>query len=244
MPASITNDPTTIVYPNDLVHAGNRYGNQFMAIYINVDNDTKSPDIKFTPTVKDTSGNVFRGKSSDGSAITGSIIDKFQSNQGGNFIGRSSGGSKTVKSIYLPIPLNILAPSEAKYEGFDFGTAGAKLGYSILQGGGSLATNVLKVKSPIAGSLGTLIGTLAANTREIGVNSASAGFRAIINPHKQLLFKGVELRNFTFQYKLVARDKTETDTIDYIIRLLRYHMLPDLGNGIAGLGGEIGRAHV
>ena len=235
--ATNTTDPTTIVYPRDLVHAGNRYGNQFMAIYINVDSDTKSPDIKFSPTIKTVAGVPARGKASDDSQITGSIIDKFQSNQGGNFIGRSSGGSKTLKSIYLPIPLNISANAEAKYEGFDFGTEAAKLGSAAIGSVADLGIDALKVRfGNIAGSAFDQMKSTAEKTATFAVNAASAKLGKIINPHKQLLFKGVELRNFTFQYKLVARDETETNTIDYIIRLLRYHMLPDLGSGFAGLG--------
>ena len=222
----------TIVYPNNLVKAGNRYGNQFMAIYINVDIATKSPDIKFSPTIKTVDGVPAR-------AVDGSIIDKFQSNQGGKFIGRSGKGSTTLKSIYLPIPLNISANAEAKYDGFDFGTEAAKLGFGVLKSGSELTAEVLKVKSPITGSLANTINNLAERTGQLVAASVSAGFGKIINPHKQLLFKGVELRNFTFQYKLVARDATETNTIDYIIRLLRYHMLPDLGDGIADLGGGL-----
>jgi len=236
-PANLTTDLTTIVYPNNLVHAGNRYGNQFMAIYINVDIDTKPPDIKFTPTVKDISGNVVRGQLSDRSDIPGSIIDKFQSNQGGKFFGRSGSGSTTLKSIYLPIPLNISANAEAKYEGFDFGTEATKLGSAAIGSVADLGIAALKVRfGNIAGSAFDQMKSTAEKSATFAVNAASAKLGKIINPHKQLLFKGVELRNFTFQYKLVARDKTETDTIDYIIRLLRYHMLPDLGSGFVGLG--------
>jgi hypothetical protein len=135
MPASTTTDPTTIVYPNDLVHASNRYGNQFMAIYINVDNNTTTDISNYKPKITTVDGNVVsRGTQQGGGGgtatvtsallpgtppirpsvdITGSIIQNFSTAQGGNAIDRNSTGngdrSRTLKSIYLPIPLNISA---------------------------------------------------------------------------------------------------------------------------------------
>jgi hypothetical protein len=217
-----------------------------MAIYINVDNDTTTDISNYKPKITTVDGNVVsRGTQSGGNGgvtnITGSIIENFSSSQGGNFIDRDStlggGKSKTLKSIYLPIPLNISANAEAKYEGFDFGTEAAKLGFAALDAVVNLGTKALTTRfGNIAGALGTQIKSIADKTSTFALNAASANQGKIINPHKQLLFKGVELRNFTFQYKLVARNETETNTIDYIIRLLRYHMLPDLGKGFSDIG--------
>ena len=145
-PATTTPDPTTIVYPSDLVHKDNRYGNQFMAIYINVDSNTPTDISNYKAKIRTVDGSaVSRGTQSGGEGgvttlagiyakpgndITGSIIENFSSSQGGNFTDRDSslggGKSKTLKSIYLPIPLNISANAEAKYEGFDFGTEAVK----------------------------------------------------------------------------------------------------------------------
>ena len=256
---SIEYNPT-IVYPSDLVHEGNRYGNQFMAIYINVDNNTSTDISNYKPKITTVDGIVVsRGTQSGGKGgvttiggvfvppgnnITGSIIENFNSSQGGNFIDRDStldgGKSKTLKSIYLPIPLNISANAEAKYDGFDFGTEAAKIGFAALEGIADVGIKVLATRfGNIAGALGTQLKSIADKTATFALNATSAKSGTTLNPHKQLLFKGVELRNFTFQYKLVARNETETNTIDYIIRLLRYHMLPDLGDGIADLGGGL-----
>ena len=262
-PSTTTPDPTTIVYPSDLVHKDNRYGNQFMAIYINVDNNTSTDISNYKPKITTVAGTVVsRGTQQGGEGgtatvtsgllpgnppirpsvnITGSIIQNFSTAQGGNFIDRDStlggGKSKTLKSIYLPIPLNISANAEAKYDGFDFGTEAIKLGAATIGAVANLGTKAIATRfGNIAGALGTQIQSIADKASTFALNAASAKQGKIVNPHKQLLFKGVELRNFTFQYKLVARNETETNTIDYIIRLLRYHMLPDLGTGFAGVG--------
>ena len=254
---SIEYNPTKIVYPNDLVHASNRYGNQFMAIYINVDNNTPTDISNYKPKITTVDGNVVsRGTQQGGEGgvttllgryvtpganIKGSIIENFSTSQGGNFIDRDSslggGKSNTLKSIYLPIPLNISANAEAKYDGFDFGTEATKIGFAAIDAVANLGAQALATRfGNIAGALGKQITSIANKTSTFALNAASAKSGKIINPHKQLLFKGVELRNFTFQYKLVARNVDETNTIDYIIRLLRYHMLPDLGKGFSNIG--------
>ena len=262
-PATTTPDPTTIVYPSDLVHKDNRYGNQFMAIYINVDSNTPTDISNYKAKIRTVDGiAVSRGTQQGGEGgtatvtsgllpgnppirpsvnITGSIIQNFSTAQGGNAIDRDSslggGKSKTLKSIYLPIPLNISANAEAKYDGFDFGTEATKLGAAAIGAVADLGTKAIATRfGNIAGALGTQIKSIADKASTFALNVSSAKQGKIVNPHKQLLFKGVELRNFTFQYKLVARNETETNTIDYIIRLLRYHMLPDLGTGFAGVG--------
>jgi len=53
------------------------------------------------------------------------------------------------------------------------------------------------------------------------------GEKIAVNPHLAVLFKGVGLRQFGFQYKFVARNKTESDKLKQIIQALQYHMHPD-----------------
>ena len=60
----------------------------------------------------------------------------------------------------------------------------------------------------------------------------------ILNPNVELLFGGIDLRNFQLRYKLVPRNKTEAGSIKEIINVFRKAMLPSFGNGsdIAFLG--------
>lgn len=48
----------------------------------------------------------------------------------------------------------------------------------------------------------------------------------ILNPNTELIFGGQELRTFTFVYKLVAYNKTESDNIQNIIQTFKKAMLP------------------
>jgi hypothetical protein len=82
---------------------------------------------------------------------------------------------------------------------------GKKLGVSKLAGGGLLGA------------------TAGASVLE------SLGLRAgiAVNPHLAVLFKGVGLRTFAFQYKFVARNQQESNQLRDIIKRLNYHMHPD-----------------
>ena len=51
----------------------------------------------------------------------------------------------------------------------------------------------------------------------------------IFNPNMELLFNGVTLRAFKFQFKLTPRDGNEADEIRNIIRFFKYNMSPQTG---------------
>jgi hypothetical protein len=53
----------------------------------------------------------------------------------------------------------------------------------------------------------------------------------IFNPNMELLFNGVTLRAFKFQFKLTPRDGNEADEIRNIIRFFKYNMSPQTGTG-------------
>jgi len=75
---------------------------------------------------------------------------------------------------------------------------------------------------------GLAIGGLAGATAGATVVE-SLGLKAglAVNPHLAVLFKGVGLRTFAFQYKFVARNQQESNQLRDIIKKLNYHMHPD-----------------
>lgn len=57
------------------------------------------------------------------------------------------------------------------------------------------------------------------------VNNAVARIdRAILNPNLELLFQGPQLRPFSFQFKMTAREPDEAVAIKKIIKYFKYHM--------------------
>ena len=53
----------------------------------------------------------------------------------------------------------------------------------------------------------------------------------IVNPNVELLFNGPTIRNFRFSFKMTPRNSSEANQIKLIIRSLKKHMSPQLGNG-------------
>ncbi len=51
------------------------------------------------------------------------------------------------------------------------------------------------------------------------------------NPHMAVLYTGVDFREHTFQYKLVAKTPKESKAIFELINLFKYHMAPDYSLG-------------
>lgn len=68
------------------------------------------------------------------------------------------------------------------------------------------------------------VNLLGANTSLEGILSRSSG--QILNPNTELLFNGVKLRSFNFEFDLAPRSKDEADTIKKIIRELKINMAP------------------
>jgi hypothetical protein len=80
----------------------------------------------------------------------------------------------------------------------------------------------------VAGGLAAL-GTGGSVLSGIGVDEGLA-----INPHMAVLFKGVDFREHQFSYKFIARNSMESDIIQELIAVLKYHMHPGYTAGTLG----------
>lgn len=69
----------------------------------------------------------------------------------------------------------------------------------------------------------------AAKLQKLGSRNAitQRTYNAILNPYTDQIFNGVELRSFTFNWKLVPRNKNEQFQIHNIIKLFRELSLPN-----------------
>lgn len=62
---------------------------------------------------------------------------------------------------------------------------------------------------------------------EIG-RALQARFRTLRNPHMEFLFKGVDARTFTFEFKFTPRSKAEAQAVKDIIKQLKFHSAPEI----------------
>lgn len=76
---------------------------------------------------------------------------------------------------------------------------------------------------PVLGNLGKIPEAL----QERAKSAILLGTGATFNPFKEVLFRTVEFRRFSFKYTLLPRNQKEMDQINRIINLFYFHMLPE-----------------
>ena len=89
--------------------------------------------------------------------------------------------------------------------------------------------------------LGTFKGALTEAAKQLGMGiaegftSAEGGYELLNkvygraqNPYMEVLFNAPELRQFTYNFTFAPRNKKETEDVQNIIKLFRFHMSPEL----------------
>ena len=158
--------------------------------------------------------------------------------------------------ILLPMPSNIQDSNRVGY-GPDSLDAISALAASAVTGtinlGAGLATgtkNLADVKGGFQNILAEMDDAVAQGVGDQVVNALAAqaaslipganvtarqlltrGTGRILNPNMELLFSGVELRQFTFQFKMTPRDEKESSQVKSIIRSLKKNMAPKIDTG-------------
>ena len=51
------------------------------------------------------------------------------------------------------------------------------------------------------------------------------------NPYMEVLFESMEVRTFTYNFTFAPRSEEETEDVQEIIQLFRFHMAPELQGG-------------
>lgn len=238
-----TNTVKKLVYPENLLVDNSRYGDQFMVLYIN------EPQIMPEEYYTKANTDILNPNGESVRSYSGSIIDTFTKFDANNIITGPITGSldftkndstaggrlrvnplKTSYAIFLPVPLDIKTNFGVTYDdSFELGTEIAKIGGNIL---GQATDAIGKIVGARVGGIAgaaKIEGILNAvkEVAPLAAKVAGAAAGVAINPQKELLFQGVNFRKFDFTYKLIAKNKKETELIKEIISLLRFHMHPD-----------------
>jgi len=90
-----------------------------------------------------------------------------------------------------------------------------------------MVTEGLQKKALMAGA-DLLDGLGISGTRE----AIEIGRAQVIADRMQLAFKGVERRQFTYQFKMIPRNSREADEIKKIIHAFKFNMMPEYAEGI------------
>jgi len=146
--------------------------------------------------------------------------------------------TRITDSIALYLPGQVIDSTNVSYEDLPTGLVGKFLGdaaglatsyaNSDFEAVGNQAASGLKAFIFEAGRrlLATAAeGLLGAEGAVQGVNKL---FGQADNPFVEVLFSGVNIRTFTYNFNFAPRNEAETDEIQQIIQLFRFHMVPEL----------------
>lgn len=154
-------------------------------------------------------------------------------------------------TLYLPeaIPIS----DQANYDRFDMGPIGAvAAGYlnkgagiteslykSITEGASSVG-DLLKGKSGLSTELANLAAVRLAPEALGGEKFARSQLGVTVNPNWKSFFRDVELRTFSFSFKLIASSSAEAEQIQKIIKVFRTELYPETISGPGELNVPIG----
>ena len=124
---------------------------------------------------------------------------------------------------FLGLPSLTGLSDEQIKEQFDAKIAKAKAGEVDVLGGFVAGGQALS-----ASSIAKLTGILGANI-DVDTFLARTGGR-VLNPNAEMLFQGPVIRDFSFEFQMIARSKREGDEIRKIIRFFKLGMAPKFQN--------------
>ena len=151
--------------------------------------------------------------------------------------------TRITDSIAIYLPPNVKDATSVGYNNSEMGIIGAAAAGSasiidalrkgdmskLAKTAGGAATDLLATAGLNLGS--EFIGTLAGVDPEGLKGFAKKAFGQASNPYMEVLFEGVEMRTFTYNFTFSPRNADETDDVQKIIEMFRFHMMPELIGG-------------
>lgn len=146
-----------------------------------------------------------------------------------------------IVDMYFPITMQF--NDNAQYDNAALGALGASVEGAMNQGGGALESVLGAFDQGIVSMFDAITGNqkLSEAAFRVGLarvidkasllnsgvaNALTLQNRTIINPNIRTLFRGVGLREFTFQFKMIARSRFEAEVIRQIVQHFREEMYP------------------
>jgi len=159
--------------------------------------------------------------------------------------------------VDMYFPLTMQFNDNAQYDNANLGGIGASIEAAVSAGAGALEATLNSISQSteeifdlITGNekLGETATRLAAakviKALPAGISNAlTLTNRAIINPNTRAIFRGVALREFTFQFKMIAESQQEAATIEKIVKHFRKELYPgtySLPVGVEGVEADVG----
>lgn len=148
----------------------------------------------------------------------------------------ASSSQNTSLSVAFPMPSAIVSKEDIRYNSTDLGTLGVgaaegvnKLKEVFDQAGGAAgaeADKAVDFKALSADAIGAGGALLRANSGQTIGGGAALALGNVVNPHVALLFEGVNLKTFTFNWRFSPNSASESHRLKKIINKIKKHIYP------------------
>lgn len=137
------------------------------------------------------------------------------------------------RRVTLYLPQAIQFADGVQYENQDLGMSGGAAEAAVQGGravgvGQGISSLVDQFTGPASDGVGKLVSTqlsgMAGDAVAAGVKSAT---RITVNPNTRALFKSVNMRTFSFSFKMIPQSSKEARNITEIIKLFRTELYPE-----------------
>ena len=183
--------------------------------------------------------NALKGRGGKGSQITSDVVQlEKQRKRGSGMSSYHKTTKRITDSVAIYLPPNVQDTTSASYTGAATGVVGAAAAgaFGVIENMGkkdyeAAATGLVDAAKAIVGE-----GAIKAATEITEAISGAEGTRGLINkafgqadnPYMEVLFDAMQLRTFTYNFTFAPKNRKETEDVQKIIQLFRFHMSPEL----------------
>lgn len=185
-------------------------------------------------------GKLFSGKpGSKGAAVGGVVLGGVVGGAAGAAVGSALGGNSTMKKLKATITLYTPSQIRSSYK-MNYSMESAfmldiaqQMNPESITKGLTAATSSLTGFGNALGDVGKIIAASGSTSSNSTLKELSMGTKTAINQKKDIMFKSVGNRSFTFDYVFAPRDASEAATVKDIIYTFKYWQHPELMEGFA-----------
>ena len=141
---------------------------------------------------------------------------------------------EVLSPIMLYMPEDVSTSFKANWTGKSFSNlardamqAASAQGWGKLSAAGDVLNNAVRNAVPLTGAAAIRTATQKITGDSLSNDDVFGAISGVIlNPNAEMLFSGMEFRNFSLNYKMVPRNPTEAKNIKNIIKTFKTAMLP------------------
>ena len=209
--------------------------------------------IKFTPIIKNgptyqSRVNIPQTEAQSSSDTAKSFLEN-EFNQFGNSAISASTERRGDESVALYMPTPVTIQDGVSIEPASLGILGEGASRSMDAGSGIVAAVGAALQDGMGSLIETLKGNVSGDAASLGASRLAAGLpgpgtdavrgslRVTPNPNTRMMFRSVNIREFSFDFKMVPTSKREQEEIKNIVSFFRINLYPEVIK-LEGTGGN------